>query len=812
MLKRTNTRRQHQNPAAGALQAKFSQGVALQRQGKLADAERVCWQILRRQPNHFDALHLLGVIAIQTKQTERGVELITKAIGLNAKIAAAHNSVAIGLQDLKRAEEALASYDKAIVLKPDYAEAYYNRGIALQDLKRPEEALASYDKAIALKPDYAKAYSNRGNVLGDLKRPEEALASYDKAIALKPNYAEAHSNRGNALLDLKRREEALASYDKAIALKPDCAEAHSGRGNLLRELRRFEEALASCDKAIALKPDYAKAHSNRGNVLRDLKRPEEALASYDKAIRLKPDYVEAHSNRGNALLDLKRPEDALASYDKAISLKPDFVEAHGNRGIALKDLMRFEEALASYDRAMILKPDLAKVEGLRLHTKMHLCDWSNFDTECAHLISAIRNGNVNTLPFEFLGISASCDDQLRCAKLWSSNNYPPSERPIWQGERYDHDRIRVAYLSADFHLHSTALLVAELFEMHDRSRFEVIGVSFGVDDRSEIRKRLVAAFDQYHDVQRTSNKDVAKLLYDLQVDIAVDLKGYTYDSRFGIFACRPAPIQVNYLGYHGSMGTPVIDYIIADKIVIPADHRQFFTEKIVHLPNCFQVNDSKRAIGARAPARRDVGLPEHKFVFCCFNNSYKITPAVYDIWMRILRQVDDSVLWLLEENGTTSTNLRKEAEARGVDAARIIFSRRIPLPEHLARHNCAGLFLDTLHWTANTTASTALWAGLPVLSCLGETFAGRVAASLLNAIDLPELVTTTPEAYEALAIELATNPEKLAKIKRKLADNRLTTPLFDTKRFAKHIEAAYTTMYERYLADLAPADIYVPNS
>ena len=353
---------QAQKPAAAALQAKLNQGMALHRQGKLADAERYYGEVLQWQPDHFSALHLLGVIARQTRRTERGVALIKRAIGLNPKVAEAHISLGIALRDLQRPAEALASYDKAIVLKPDYAVAHYNRGNALRDLQRSAEALASYDTAIALKLDVAEVHNNRGNALRDLKRFEEALASYDKAIALKPDHTEAHSNRGNALTDLKRPAEALASYDRAIALKLDVAEVHNNRGNALRDLKRFEEALASYDKAIVLKPDYAVAHYNRGNALMDLKRPAEALASCDKAIVLKPDFAEAHSNRGNALMDLKRPAEALASYDKAIALKPDFAAAHSNRGNALTDLKRFEEALASYDKAIALKPD---------HTEAH---------------------------------------------------------------------------------------------------------------------------------------------------------------------------------------------------------------------------------------------------------------------------------------------------------------------------------------------------------------------------------------------------------------------------------------------------------
>ena len=630
---------QTQNPATIALQAKFQQGMALHQRGNLGEAERIYGEVLRQQPNHFDALHLLGVIAAQTRRTERAVELIKKAIGLNARVAA------------------------------------------------------------------------------------------------------AHSNLGNALTDLRRLADALTSYDKAIALKPD----------------------------------FAEAYNNRGKTLQDLKRPADALASYEKAIALKPDYAEAHHNRGNALRDLKRPVEALASYEKAITLKPD----------------------------------LPELEGIRLHNKMNLCDWSNFDNECAHLISAVRNGNINTRPFGFLTISSSSDDQHRCAKLYNTNKY--SETPVWQGERYDHDRIRVAYASADFREHAMSHLMTGVFECHDRSRFDVTAISFGPDDNSEMRHRLKASFEHFIDATTYNDNQVANLVKELEIDILVSLMGFKTNSRTGIFARQCAPIQVNYLG-PGTMGAQYMNYIIADRILIPENQYEYYSEKIVLLPNSYQPNDRERQIADKVFTRAEVGLPQEGFVFCCFNNNYKILPDIFDIWMRILKQVEDSALWLLEDNATAAANLRKEAEARGVNAGRLVFAKRMPLPDHLARHRLADLFLDTLPYNAHTTASDALWSGLPVLTCLGETFAGRVAASLLNAIRLPELITKTLEEYERLAIELATNPENLRRIRRKLAESRLTTPLFDTKLFTKHIEAAYTAMHERHKAGLAPDHIIIPNS
>jgi protein O-GlcNAc transferase len=604
--------------------------------------------------------------------------------------------------------------------------------------------------------------------------------------------------------------QAKALYEEILITQPEHFDSLHLLGVIAHQTKNYQRAVDLIGKAIELYPKDAAFYYNRGLALQELKQLDAAVASYDKAIVLKPDFAMAHNNRGNALLGLKRPADALASYDRAIALKPDYARAYSNRGKALANLRRYEEAFAAYDKAFALEPDMIGVEGGRLNVKMRICDWSNIDSACAHLISSVRNGKIKS-PFYFLAIPSSSDDQLQCAKLLVANKFPPSQKPIWQGERYDHSRIRVAYLSPDFREHALSSLTAGMFECHDKSYFDITAISFGPDDNSEMRQRLRASFEHFIDARMHDDDQMANLLKEFEIDILVDLTGFTDGSRTGVFAKRPAPIQVNYLGYPGTMGAQYIDYIIADRIVIPERQREFYSEKVVFLPNSYQVNDAKRSIGNKTFTRIELGLPLMGFVFCCFNSNYKIMPHIFDCWMRILKQVEGSVLWLLEDNVTAANNLRKEAVARGVDAERLIFAKHRPPSDHLARHRLADLFLDTLPVNAHTTASDALWAGLPLLTCRGETFPGRVAASLLNAIGLPELITTTLESYEQVAIDLATHPEKLATVKRKLADNRLTTPLFNTKLFTKHIEAAYTAMYERYQTGLPPDHIIVPN-
>jgi predicted O-linked N-acetylglucosamine transferase (SPINDLY family) len=781
-----------------ALVALFGEAVALHQAGRLAEAEPLYRRVLAAHPGHFDSLHLLGVIHYQRGECEAAIRQIDAALAVNPDVAAAHNNRGNALKDLGRANEALASYDRAIALKSNYAEAHYNRGNVLRELKRPAEAVESYDRAIAARPDYLEALSNRGSALKQLGLCEEGLASFDRAIALRPDYAEAWFNRANALAALKRYDEALASCDKAVALRPDLAEAHNNRGHALEKLRRFAEAVEAYDRALALKPDYADALNNRGNAYKELKRFDEALADYDRALALEPDHADVFFNRGIAFTELKRTEDALASFDRAIQIDPGHAEAHYNRGSALLGLGRLDEATESFGRSLALEPDQDHLKGIYLHARMHLCDWRDFDAQCAGLSADVADGRAATYPFQLLSCASTPAAQLKCARTFVVNKCPAFAEPFWRGEPYRHARIRLAYLSADLREHPVAHLIAGMFERHDRSRFETVAISFGDDKPSAIRDRLKGAFDRFLDANKMSDREVAKLIRELEVDIAVDLNGFTDGSRPDIFAYKPAPVQVNYLGYAGTLGQDYCDYIIADRFVIPEESRADYAEEVVYLPDSFLVNDVDRKISARTPSRAEAGLPDKGFVFCCFNQAYKITPDVFDVWMRLLGQIDGSVLWLSSSNAHAPRNLRREAQARGIAADRLVFAPRVPLNEdHLARVRLADLFLDTLYYNAHTTAADALWAGVPVLTRPGATFASRVAGSLLGAVGLPELITTSLTDYEALAVALARDPQRLAGVRQKLARNRDVCPLFDTARFTRHIEAAYTTMWQR---------------
>jgi len=786
----------------------IEEAFALHHSGQLDLAEIQYKKLLIYLPTNVSLLTMLGTIALQRGRLEDAVRIIGKSLQIDPNQTDALNNRGNALRDLKRLDEALVSYDRAIALKPDYAYAHSNRGNILKDLKRLDEALISYDRAITLNPKFSEAYYNRSNTLKDLKRLDEALASYDRAITLNPDYAEAYSNRGITLEDLSRLDEALASYDCAITLNPDYAEAYYNRGNTLQNLKRLNEALASYDRAIALNPDYAKAYSNRGITLKDLSRLDEALASYDRAIALNPDYVYAYSNRGNALQNLKRLDEALASYDRAIALNPDYAEAYSNRGSILQDLKRLDEALLSYDRAMALKEDIDFIFGISLHTRMRLCIWENLSNDINKLTYRINNGEKVSSPFNVLTL---IDDSLihrRTSEIYVNEKYSQSNVLKTISIYRRHKKIRIGYFSGDFRNHPVSYLTAELYETHDRNKFEVYAFSYGPDVKDEMHFRIQNGVDHFQDIRDMSDKDAATLARSVEIDIAVDLGGFTRDSRTGIFAMSAAPIQLSYIGYLGTMGANYYDYLLADQTIIPENNKEYYSEKIVYLPS-YQVNDSKKGIPDTIFTREDIGLPEEGFVFCCFNNTYKITPTIFDGWVRILKQVEGSVLLLLEDNETAKINLTRESARRGIPPSRLIFGKRLPMTEYLARYRIADLFLDTLPYNAGTTASDALGMGLPVLTCMGNSFASRVGASLLNAVNLPELITTTQEQYESLAIQLALQPEKLKIIRDKLINNLPTAPLYDTPLFTRHLESAYLTMYDRYQHGLDPDHIYV---
>jgi protein O-GlcNAc transferase len=628
-------------------------------------------------------------------------------------------------------------------------------------------------------------------------RNEAAIDILTKAIELNGQISDLHNALAEALQRLSRLDEAIVHYRQALALDPIDTAALYNCGNVLLRLKRYGEALGHYDRALEIDPNFVEALHNRGNTLFELKHFERALADYDRALLLRPGFVAALGNRGGALIELQRYEEALASCEMALAISPDHATALANRGNALFELRRFSEAAEAFDRLLTIDPDYVYAPGKALYFKLLQSDWAGYDEPVRSIASGIAAGKRVALPYMLLNIVDSPSLQRSCAEIFNKDRHSAPAGPVWRGARYGHEKIRVAYLSADFRAHPMAYLMVGLFETHDRSRFETIAVSVGPDPKDDFRKRLEKSFDRFIDVRSKSDHDVAALLRALEVDIAVDLMGYTSNGRPGILALRSASVQVNFLGYAGTLGANYIDYILADRFVIPDNAHDFYTEKVVYLPDTYYPADSGRQAGGRTPTRAEAGLPENGFVFCCFNQSSRISPVMFPLWMRLLLQVEGSVLWLVEDAAAGSRNLRREAESHGVAADRLIFAPRAKLDEYLARLRLADLFLDTLPYNAHTTASDALWAEVPVVTCAGASFPARVAGSLLNAIGMTELITFDLEGYETLALALAYDKQRLALVRSKLAVNRQNCALFDTQRYRRHIESAYHIMWER---------------
>jgi len=661
------------------------------------------------------------------------------------------------------------------------------------------EAAKLYADILRAEPRNFEALLSLGFVHFRAAHFEDAEHLCGEAARINPRSADAFFMRGCALQRLTRNADALDCFDSAIALRPGFVEALVNRGALLTDAKRHADALKSFDAALAIHPAMAEAWNNRGNVLSELGRHQEAVASYDKVLALRPGFVEAFINRGTALIALHRLDEALASYGQAAQLSPERADAVAGSANALFEAKDYERAADFYAATLARDPDYAYASGNLAFSRLHCCDWRSLDSDRTFIARQLLEGRRVINPLQAIALFDSPSGLKRCATLWVADKYPPAPAVLGRRERNaDHAKIRVAYLSADFNGHAVATLLAGVFEQHDKTRFETIAVSYTDSDGGAMRRRLELSFDRGIDVAGKSDREIATLVRDLEIDIAVDLMGYTGECRPGIFALRPAPVQVNFLGFPGTTGAPYIDYIIADPIVIPEGHKPHYSESVVYLPDTYLPTDSARAIRERRPTRAEAGLPEAGFVFCSFNNSYKFTPEMFDVWMRLLESVEGSVLWLSQTNDAAVRNLRAEAARRGVSERRLVFAPFLRDGEdHLVRLGLADLFLDTLPYNAHSTAVDALWAGVPLLTLQGTAFAGRVAASALTAAGLPELIVSSLDAYEALALRLAREPQTLAALRAELEHARGRCALFDTARYTRNLEAAYLAMWER---------------
>jgi predicted O-linked N-acetylglucosamine transferase (SPINDLY family) len=645
---------------------------------------------------------------------------------------------------------------------------------------------------------------------GDLA---EGIALLRQAIAVDPEKASAHANLSKALLDGNDGAAALGAADRALALKADYPEAWYNRATALQSLARSHEAVAAYERALELRPDYPHALNNLGNLLREMRRPEPALECLERAVAQQPEFVGALNNLGLVHLDLRRTGQALAFFDRALEVSPEFAEALHNRGNALMILQRYPEAADAFARLAAVAPGFAFVHGNLLQARLHTCDWRDHHVLVERVTQLVEADACADLPFAFLCVSSSAALQLRCARTYTLRRFPAVPQAPSDGARAARQeaaaaRIRVAYVSGDFGAHAVSYLLAGLFELHDRSRFEVIAISWGRHEDGPIRRRLEAAFDRFIDVTREGDDAIVTLLRDLKIDIAVDLAGHTRDQRTGIFARRPAPIQVNYLGLPGTMGADYIDYLIADRVLIPESRRSEYAEHVVWMPEGYQPSDAARAAAVTAP-RASFGLPPAGLVLCSFNASPKLNPRVFDIWMRLLVAAPDTVLWLLAAHPAAADNLRREAMLRGVTAHRLVFAPRVGYAEYLGRYAHVDLFLDTLPFNAGATAGDALSQGVPVLTCAGDSFAARMSASLLTSLGLAALVTHDLESYEATALELLRGPQRLAKLRAALDEMRAGHAFFDTDRYRRHLESAFQHMWLRHSQGLLPESFAV---
>lgn len=637
-----------------------------------------------------------------------------------------------------------------------------------------------------------------------------AKISIDRAL-LK---AKSHAKKGEI-------EEAKKLYQSVLLAFPKNVRAQQGLSGLgeltqtfinqliaLYNQGQLSEVVEQSEALIKQYPDAFIVWNLLGAAKKGLGQIDEAIVAYNKALILQPDYPDTYNNMGVTLREQGKLEEAIAAYDRALSIKPDYAEAFHNMGNALRAQGKLDEAIAAYDKALSLKPEYAEARSQRLFQLAHICDWSAIETDRSYVAELGIIGQ-SVSPFSVLSLEDAPERHRLRSEFHARKMYPQRPLPAIAKPSRKPERLRIGYFSGDFRNHAMMHCMAQIFAVHDKSNFEIFAYSYGPDTQDMMRKKLMSDVDVFHDVRDMDDKRIVDLARADNLSIAIDLQGYTAGTKTELFAYGLAPVQISYLGYPGALGTDFIDYIVSDPVVIPEDKRQYYSEQIIYLPHTYFPTNNTRVISNTLITREDMGLPNEGFVFCCFNASYKISRKEFDIWMRLLGKVEDSVLWLLKSNKWAEQNLKREAEARGISAERLIFAEKAPHDEHLARQKLADLFLDTFNVNAHTTTSDALWAGLPVLTKLGEGFAARVAASLLTAIGLPELITESEEAYEALALALATDPNELAKIKSKLEANRLTQPLFDSETYTRHLETGYHMAYDRYFTGLTPDTIIV---
>ena len=781
-------------------------GVALMNKGELDAAIESYKNAVDFRPNFFEAFNNFGLALQEQGETDEAIAKYRHALKINPEFPQALSNLGISLKASGDLKGALGCYHQALRINPNFSDALHNMGKTLAELGNFGEAIDCYSRALQTMPENAAIHSNLGNAFlrqGDIDR---AIKCFSQTANLKPGSTDAYNSLGNAFRLKKDTDNALDSFKRALELDPQSAETYNNMGNAHIERENLAEAVENYRQALNINPDLIKAHYNLGIGLSAMGQTSLAIDSYEQALTLNPNHAETHNNLGNIHRNNYDLERAVNSYNMALAINPTYAAAHHNLGLTLKDNHQLDEAIKSFQSALDAQPDYDEACAQKMHLKAQICDWTSLE-EHRGVLANLGIGDKEVTPFTLLALEDVPERHRLRAETYAKNTFkgrpltpPPSPKIISK-------QLRIGYFSADFRNHPVSSLITRMFELHNRENFNIYAYSYGPDVQDEMQQRVIAAVDKFHPIGCLTDLAVAKLAHEDKLDIAIDLTGYTQHSRTSVFAYRVAPIQINYLGYPSTSGADFMDYIVTDEVIVPRHNYQYYSEKKIRLPNTYMVTDNTRHISNKVITRSQMHLPENGFVFCCFNSTYKITRKEFDIWMRLLLRIEGSVLWLRHGNKQSEEILKREAKLRGVAPNRLVFARRIEMSEHLARHRLADLFLDTFTFNAHSTAIDALWTGLPVITKLGKGFAGRVSASLLNAVGLSDLVTTSEQSYEALALELATNSSQLRDVKNKLSVNRLTMPLFNTEQFTRDFENAYQQIYYAYCEGNEPDDI-----
>lgn len=703
--------------------------------------------------------------------------------------------------------QALDLYKQLLVYDPNNSHILFLLGTGLYQIGAHSQGIQHLKQSLSVQPN-PLAYNNLGVIHLALHQNKEAVESFEMAVQLDPNYAEGYWHLGAALRATKDYKKSIDSCKKATLLSPSSEKAFFNLANTLHDIKMYRDAISAYNKSIELNPEFSDAYAGMALSLFELAQYEEALTSYNKAINKNPSDPYLFYNKGKTLAKLQRISEAIDAYGVAITMKNDYVEAYNNRGLAQQEANQLSEAYSDLSKAFAINPDFTCLLGSTLYLQMRLCDWNDLDAKIAALEQGLRQTKNIAQPFVTQALIDNPLLQKSCAETFIKKEFPEASPHQLVSPTRDSQRIKIAYFSSDFGNHPVSHLLSSLFERHDRSKFEIF--AFALKDRTddEWKARIEAGVEHYINVCGQSDLEVAALARSLGIDIAIDLNGHTKYAKTGIFAQRAAPIQASYIGFLGTMGAPYFDYLIADNTLVPEHMQEFYSEKIVYLPS-YQYNDKRVDTNDIILAREQYGLPKEGFVYCSFNNNYKITPTIFNAWMEILSSVNNSVLWLYVDNLKAQENLLTETERRGIAPCRLVFAEKIPLEAHLARLKLADLFLDTYPYNAGATASNALRTGLPMVTLKGNSFQARYGASLLSALDLPELITSSIDQYKTLAIELATNMDFLRTTKTKLTNNLLTQPLFNPDLFIRHLEAGFIAMHDRYVKDLPPVHMHV---